>query len=99
MGTWLDEMTEQLKGKQAVDLVAGLNRKLRGWANHFCLGPVSKAYRAVDRHTRQRLRHWLCRKNKLQTCRGRKPEHLVRKPYAGKPPVRFEERDVETEVL
>ena len=55
MGTWLDEMTEQLKGKQAVDLVAGLNRKLRGWANHFCLGPVSKAYRAVGSHTRVRI--------------------------------------------
>ena len=46
------------------DLVADLNRQLRGWANYFCLGPVSKAYRAVDSHTRQRLRQWLCRKHK-----------------------------------
>ena len=45
------------------DLVADLNRQLRGWANYFCLGPVSKAYRAVDRHTRHRLRQWLCRKH------------------------------------
>jgi group II intron reverse transcriptase/maturase len=46
------------------DLVADLNRKLRGWANYFCLGPVSKAYRAVDSHTRHRLRQWLCGKHK-----------------------------------
>lgn len=46
------------------DLVAELNRQLRGWANYFCLGPVSKAYRVVDSHTRQRLRQWLCSKHK-----------------------------------
>jgi len=51
-------------GKTATEMVEGLNRKLRGWANYFCLGPVSKAYRAVDSHTRERLRHWLCRKHK-----------------------------------
>ena len=61
----VSEQTQRSRqGKQAVDLVAGLNRKLRGWANYFCLGPVSKAYRAVGSHTRQRLRHWLCRKHK-----------------------------------
>ncbi len=61
----VSEQTQRsTQGKQTVDLVAGLNRKLRGWANYFCLGPVSKAYRAVDSHTRQRLRHWLCRKHK-----------------------------------
>ena len=43
-----------------------LNRMLVGWANYFCLGPVSKAYRAVDRHTGRRLRQWLCRKHKVQ---------------------------------
>lgn len=51
-------------GSQAEELVAELNRKLRGWANYFCLGPVSKAYRAVDSHTRQRLRQWLRKKYK-----------------------------------
>ena len=45
-------------------VVKGLNRKLIGWANYFCLGPVSKAYRAVDRHATQRLRRWLCAKHK-----------------------------------
>jgi hypothetical protein len=47
------------------ELVVGrLNRKLRGWANYFKLGPVSKAYRAVDAHVTKRLRQWLCAKHK-----------------------------------
>ena len=50
----------------AEERVERLNRLLTGWANYFCLGPVSRAYRSVDRHARQRLRRWLCRKHKLQ---------------------------------
>jgi len=46
--------------------VAGLNRLMVGWANYFCLGPVSKAYRSVDNHARGRLRRWLCKKHKEQ---------------------------------
>ncbi len=46
-------------------LVERLNRLLTGWGNYFCLGPVSKAYGAVDAHTRHRLRQWLCGKHKL----------------------------------
>ena len=42
------------------DRVAQLNRLLLGWSNYFCLGPVSRAYRAIDRHGRHRLRQWLC---------------------------------------
>src|SRR5436305_276836 len=49
--------------REAETLVADLNRRLIGWANYFCLGPVSKAYRAVERHTRRRLRQWLCAKH------------------------------------
>ena len=52
--------------KDARDLVADLNRRLRGWANYFCLGPVSRAYRAVDSHVTTRLRQWLRRKHKVQ---------------------------------
>jgi hypothetical protein len=47
------------------DRVERLNRLLVGWSNYFCLGPVSKAYRSVDRHARRRLRQWLCRKHKV----------------------------------
>lgn len=46
-------------------LVAKLNRTMIGWANYFCLGPVSKAYRAVERHARKRLRQWLCSKHSI----------------------------------
>ena len=44
-------------------MVEKLNRMLTGWANYFCLGSVSKAYRAVDIHARRRLRRWLCDKH------------------------------------
>jgi RNA-directed DNA polymerase len=40
-------------------VVATLNRMMTGWANYFCLGPVSKAYQAVERHSRRRLRQWM----------------------------------------
>jgi hypothetical protein len=46
-------------------VVGTLNRMMIGWANYFCLGPVSHAYRAVERHARKRLRQWLCAKHKL----------------------------------
>jgi group II intron reverse transcriptase/maturase len=46
--------------------VARINRKLEGWSNYFRIGPVSNAYRAIDQHTADRLRQWLCRKHKVQ---------------------------------
>ena len=48
------------------DRVTQLNRMLVGWANYFCLGAASHAYRAIDSHVRFRLRQWLCAKHKLQ---------------------------------
>lgn len=45
------------------ETVEGLNQKLRGWANYFCLGSVSKAYRAVDAHVAKQMRRWLCAKH------------------------------------
>jgi group II intron reverse transcriptase/maturase len=50
----------------AQTLVGKLNRTMAGWANYFCLGAVSKAYRAVDQHARKRLRQWLFAKHNLQ---------------------------------
>lgn len=54
----------------AESLVDKLNDKLRGWANYFKLGPVSKAYAAVDQYTKARLRRWLCYKHKVPQDRG-----------------------------
>lgn len=51
-------------------IVHAINRKVEGWANYFCLGPVRKTYKAIDRHVRRRVRRWLCRKHG-QNGRGR----------------------------
>ena len=55
-------------------VVTKLNRIMVGWANYFCLGPVSKAYRAVDAHACKRLRQWLCAKHKVGR---REPQWLL----------------------
>ena len=43
-------------------LIRQVNQKLKGWANYYCLGVVSRAYYVVDCHARNRLRQWLRRK-------------------------------------
>ena len=65
----ISELTEaRWKFKDVEEQVATINRKLMGWSNYFCLGPVSKAYGAVDYHTVRRLRQWLCQKHKVRTA-------------------------------
>jgi group II intron reverse transcriptase/maturase len=46
-------------------VVTKLNQMMNGWANYFCLGPVSKAYHALDQHACKRLRQWLRAKHKV----------------------------------
>jgi RNA-directed DNA polymerase len=56
-------------------VVTKLNQMMNGWANYFCLGSVSNAYRAIDRHARKRLRQWLCAKHKMSwPATGKFPE-------------------------
>lgn len=52
----LDEPTE----------VGRLNRMLTGWANYFCRGPVSEAYRNIDLHVLRQIRKWLASKHKTK---------------------------------
>jgi RNA-directed DNA polymerase len=50
-------------------MVKSLNRRLRGWANYFKLGPVTPAYRCLDKYTTTRLRQWLMRKHTIRSGR------------------------------
>jgi RNA-directed DNA polymerase len=63
----LREQTERRWTWRDVDeTVARLNHLLGGWVNYFCLGTVTKAYRAVTAHARDRLRRWLKQKLALR---------------------------------
>jgi RNA-directed DNA polymerase len=53
---WLDE--EEMVGR--------LNRILRGWADYFCFGTVTKVYNSVTAHVCYRLRRWLQRKHRVR---------------------------------
>lgn len=64
----MSEETSKAKGWMPVESrVVKLNQMMLGWSNYFCRGPVSSAYRAIERHARERLRHWLRRKHKLKS--------------------------------
>jgi group II intron reverse transcriptase/maturase len=68
-------------GRDTEEVIGELNLMLKGWANYFQLGSVSKAYESVDSHVRRRLRQWLGRKHKIKgRVENRFPdEYLYRK--------------------
>jgi RNA-directed DNA polymerase len=49
------------------DVVARLNRGLRGWANYFNYGTRLMAYRAIDNYVYACTRHFLRRRHKVPT--------------------------------
>lgn len=44
-------------------MVYQVNPVLRGWANYFCYGTYTPAFRIVNIHVCRRVRQWLCRKH------------------------------------
>jgi RNA-directed DNA polymerase len=44
-----------------------LNQKLKGWKAYFGLGSTARAYRAIDEHVEERVRHFLRRRHKVPT--------------------------------
>ena len=66
----MDSVTQETDRRvlwlEADEVVGRLNRKLAGWANYFCLGPVSPAYKQLNIHVTNRLRRWLCSKHKVR---------------------------------
>lgn len=49
------------------EVVAQLNRVLRGWANYFSYGTRLMAYRAIDNYVLECVRHFLRRRHKVQS--------------------------------
>lgn len=50
-----------------VEVAGRVNRILRGWSNYFSHGTLYHAYRAVDNHLYDRVRHFLRRRHKLKS--------------------------------
>jgi RNA-directed DNA polymerase len=72
-----EKTVRQRCGLDAAVVVQELNEGLRGWANYYRLGTISKIYQRLDDYATQRLRRWLCCKHKLRGGTRRYPDEYL----------------------
>ena len=78
-------------GQPVTELLIHLNQKIRGWANGFRLGSVSKACHAVNRRPCSRLRQWRCSKHPPKgQGYSRDPGHILAPRVRTRPARRLE---------
>ena len=53
--------------KPWTEVCARLNQKLEGWRTYFSSGSTAKAYRAVDEHVYDKVRHFLRRRHQVSS--------------------------------
>src|SRR5271165_3076508 len=78
MKTKIDDVLVPGNMQPWTDVCHQLNGLLRGWSAYFCYGTRNRAYRAIDHHVCERVRHFLSRRHKVPS-RGteRFPSDLI----------------------
>ena len=78
MKTKIDDVLGPGNMQPWTDVCHQLNGLLRGWSAYFCYGTRNRAYRAIDHHVCDRVRHFLSRRHKVPS-RGteRFPSDLI----------------------
>ena len=63
----VSELLDRRHGAPWKEVCARLNQKLRGWRAYFGCGATATAYRAVDEHVYDKVRHFLRRRHKVSS--------------------------------
>jgi hypothetical protein len=63
----VSELLDRRVGQPWGEVREKLNATLQGWKQYFNRGSTSKAYRAVDAHVEERVRHFLRKQHKVSS--------------------------------
>jgi RNA-directed DNA polymerase len=63
----VSELLDRREVRPWEEVCGKLNAMLRGWKQYFNRGHVSPAYRAVDAHVEERVRHFLRKRHKVSS--------------------------------